>query len=452
MQKMTEGRPSRLILKFALPMLAGNVLQQMYNLVDSLVVGNFVGKEALAAVGGTFILNFLLVSLFSGLGLGFTIVISQFFGSGKKDSIRSAVDTAYVISVLGAIAVTVLGVALVGPMLTAMNTPAGITREMSSSYLTIIFLGTIGSFGYNLNAGILQGLGDSVSSVAFLAVATVLNIGLDLLFVVVFHWGVAGAAWATIISQAISFIAGTVFIVRKLKLTRLDPRDLRFNPVILREAVRIGIPGGIQNALFSLGTMAIQRLVNGYGPVYMAGFSISGRIDSVAFMPIASFSTAVTTYVGQNFGAGRLDRVKAGVRATQAMSAAICVVISVCVILAARPLMALFTRDPGVIAAGTAVLYRLMPCYVMLSALFILNSALRGTGESLVPFIASFSSFMLTRLPAAYILEHFFGWDQIGWCYGIGWVFGLSVAVPVWFAGKWKRRLPEIMENSVPSM
>jgi len=447
---MTEGRPSKLILKFALPMLAGNVLQQMYNLVDSLVVGNFVGKEALAAVGGTFILNFLLVSLFSGLGLGFTIVISQFFGSGKKDSIRSAVDTAYVVSVIGAIAVTAVGVALVGPMLTAMNTPAGITREMSSSYLTIIFLGTIGSFGYNLNAGILQGLGDSVSSVIFLAVATVLNIVLDLLFVVAFHWGVAGAAWATIISQAISFIAGTVFIVRKLKLTRLDPRDLRFDPVILREAVRIGIPGGIQNALFSLGSMAIQRLVNGYGPVYMAGFSISSRIDSVAFMPIASFSSAITTYVGQNFGAGRLDRVKAGVRATQFMSAAICVVISVCVFLAARPLMTLFTRDAGVIGAGTAVLYRLMPCYVLLSALFILNSALRGTGESLLPFIASFSSFMLTRLPAAYILEHFFGWDQIGWCYGIGWVFGLCVAVPVWFAGKWKRRLPGKMENSAP--
>ncbi len=194
MKSMTEGRPAVLILKFSMPLLAGNLLQQMYNLVDSVVVGQFVGKEALAAVGSTNILNFLLISLFSGLALGFTILISQFFGAKEKDKIKRAVDTAYVVACIGAAAVTVLGLLLTEPLLSLMNTPAGPTHEMSGTYLRILFIGTIGTFGYNLNAGILQGLGDSMSSLRFLAVATVINIVLDLVFVVVFGWGVAGVA------------------------------------------------------------------------------------------------------------------------------------------------------------------------------------------------------------------------------------------------------------------
>ncbi len=441
MINMTEGNPSRLILKFSIPLIAGNVLQQMYNLVDSLVVGNFVGREALAAVGSTFILNFLLVSLFSGLSLGFTIVISQFFGSGGKEKVRSAVDTAYITAVIAAIPVTLIGIVLARPLLILMNTPSGITMEMSSSYLTILFIGTIGNFGYNLNAGILQGLGDSVSSLVFLAIATVLNIVLDLLFVVTFGWGVAGVAWATIISQAVSFLLGTVFIVRKLKLTTLRPGDLKFDAKILKECTRIGLPSGIQGMLFSIGTMGIQRLINGYGPIFMAGYSISSRIDSLAFMPIASFSTAVTTFTGQNIGAGRLDRVKSGFVVTHLMSGAVCIMTSILLIINARLLMSFFSPDPEVIGIGAGVLYRLMPTYILLSVLFITNSILRGAGESLIPFLASMTSFLFLRLPAAYLLDHFFGRGEIGWCFGIGWVFGLAIAMPYYFSGKWQQRI-----------
>ena len=441
MQNMTEGRPSRLILKFSLPLLAGNVLQQMYNLVDSLVVGNFVGKEALAAVGGTAILSFLLFSLFSGIALGVTIVVARFVGSGDRARVRAAVDTAYVVALVGAVLVTVVGVFAARPLLVLLNVPAGATFDMALTFLTIVFIGTIGNFGYNLNAGILQGLGDSASSLVFLAISVAVNIALDLVFVPVFHWGVAGVAWATVIAQAVSFLMGTVFIVKKLRLTTLRPSEIRFDPRILAESVRIGLPGGVQNMLFCVGTMVIQRLVNGYGPEFMAGFSISGRIDSLAFMPIASFSSAITTFTGQNCGAGRLDRVKRGFRATHLMSGAICVVISLAVFLSARFLMGLFTDDAEVIHVGSEVLWRLMPCYVLLSALFITNSTLRGAGEALWPFIASFTSFMLLRMPAAYVLDHFFGKYEIGWCYGIGWVFGLAIAVPLYLSGRWKRRV-----------
>lgn len=441
MINMTEGRPSTLILKFSIPLLVGNILQQTYNIVDSIVVGNFVGKEALAAVGSTYILNFLLVSLFSGLALGFTIIVSQFFGSGDHKKIKKAVDTSYVTALVGSVLVTVIGVLAVNPLLSLMNTPAGLTREMSETFLTILFLGTIGNFGYNLNAGILQGLGDSVSSLIFLSVATVLNVVLELLFVAVFHWGVAGSAFATIIAQFVSFICGTVFIVRKLKLTTLKLRELEFDAPILAEATRIGLPNGIQNTLFSIGTMAIQRLVNGYGPVFMAGFTVSGKIDSFAFMPIASFSSAITTYTGQNIGAGRMDRVKRGFRDTHLMSGAVCIVISFLAFLFASPLLSLFSPDSEVVATGVDVLHRLMPCYFLLSILFITNSTLRGAGESLWPFVASMTSFLFLRLPAAYVLDHLFGRQEIGWCYGIGWVFGVLVAVPYYLSGRWKKRI-----------
>lgn len=441
MINMTEGRPASLIIKFSLPLLAGNLLQQMYNLVDSVVVGQLVGKEALAAVGSTNILNFLLVSFFSGLGLGFTILVSQFLGAKDSANIKRTIDTAYITAVVGAIAVTIIGLFITNPLLRLMNTPLGPTHDMSSSYLRILFIGTIGTFGYNLNAGILQGLGDSVSSLKFLATATVLNIVLDLVFVAVFGWGVAGAAWATIISQIVSLLLGLYYIFKKLRLSTFSLKALEFDSRIFSEVIRIGLPGGIQNMLFSLGTMAIQRLVNGYGPTYMAGFSISGRIDSLAFMPIASFATAVTTYTGQNVGANKLDRVKKGHIATQLISSAVCIVISAVVFLGARFLMSLFSPEEEVIMAGIEVLHRLMPCYVLVSVLFILNSVLRGAGESIFPFIASMTSFLLFRMPAAYVLDYFFGRTEIGWCYGIGWFFGLCVAIPYYLSGKWKKRL-----------
>jgi Na+-driven multidrug efflux pump len=197
----------------------------------------------------------------------------------------------------------------------------------------------------------------------------------------------------------------------------------------------------VQNVLFSAGTMAIQRLVNGFGPVFMAGYSISSRIDSLAFLPIASFASAATTYAGQNVGGGRLDRVRSGFRAAHLMSGSVCVVISLLVIAGARFLMSLFSPDAEVIGIGSQVLYRLMPAYLLLSVLFITNSFLRGAGESMWPFMASMTSFLFLRMPSAYLLDHFFGKGEIGWCYGIGWAFGLCVIIPYYLGGRWKRRI-----------
>lgn len=441
MKTMTEGKPFSLILKFSLPLLAGNLLQQMYNLVDSIVVGHLVGEEALAAVGSTNILNFLLVSLFSGLALGFTILVSQFVGAKDTAKVKNAVDTAFISGIIGAVFVTIIGILATNPLLRLLNSPEGIVRDMSETYLKILFIGTIGTFGFNLNAGILQGLGDSISSLKFLALATILNIILDLVFVVVFGWGVAGVAWATIIAQAVSFLLGLFYLNKKLKLFNFNIRSWEFHNKIFIEALRIGLPGGVQNMLFSLGTMAIQRLINGYGPAYMAGFSISSRIDSVAFLPIVSFGSAATTFTGQNVGAKKFDRVSIGHKTVQLMSATVVLFISALVVLFAPFLMSLFSPEPEVIQAGVEVLRRLMPCYVLVSVLFIMNSVLRGAGESIMPFFSSMVSFLIFRMPAAYILDYFFGRSEIGWSYGIGWVFGLLILIPYYLSGKWKKRI-----------
>ncbi len=424
---MTEGKPSKLIFRFALPLLAGNVLQQMYNLVDSVVVGNFVGKEALAAVGNSFVINFLMTSLFMGIGLGATILISQFFGAGKNDGVKATVDTMYVAMVIGAAVVTVIGLVSARPLLVLMNTPDGTTLDWSVSYLQIMFVGTVASFGYNINSGILQGIGDSKSSLLFLAVATVLNIILDLLFVAVFGWGVAGVALATILAQFFSFVFGIWFINHRIRVIRISLRKFDFSSDILIKCIKIGLPAGVQNVLFSLGTIVLQRLVNRYGPGFMAGYSATGKIDSFAFMPIASFATAVTTYVGQNVGARRLDRVKQGVRSTLLMSFVLCVFVSAFVLIFGRYLLMAFSQDEEVIVTGLHFLHRLMPLYFLLSVLFVVNAALRGAGQSVLPLVSAIVSLLAARVPSAYLLDYLFGKYEMFWCFGIGWACGLLI-------------------------
>lgn len=443
---MTEGKPLSLVFRFSLPLLAGNILQQMYNMVDSIVVGNFVGKEALAAVGNSYIINFLLTSLFMGIGLGATILISQFFGAKHNTRVKETVDTMYIFLIISGTLVTILGLFIAEPLLKLMNTPEGITMDWSVQYLQILFLGTIFSFGYNINSGILQGLGDSKLPLLFLSVATVINIILDLVFVIYFGLGVFGVALATIIAQAFSFIFGIVFINRYVRVIKISLRHMRFNPSILSQSVRIGLPAGLQNMMFSMGTMVLQRLVNSYGPAFMAGYSSVGKIDSFAFMPITSFATAVTTFVGQNVGARKMDRVKNCVRSTLVMSGVICAVISLLVIVFGRYLMMAFSGDEEVIRTGEEFLKRLMPPYILLSSLFIYNAALRGAGNAVVPLIASIVSMLVFRVPLAYFLNSHFGKYEMFWCYGIGWVGGLLISSIYYYSGRWKRKAYHTLE------
>ena len=438
MTDMTIGKPRNLIIKFSIPLLLGNLLQQMYNIVDSIVIGNFAEKEALAAVGNSFIINFLLISLFMGIGLGATILISQFFGAKDEKKVHATVDTIYLAMIAGSIFVTVVGLVFATPILKLMNTPEGKTMALSESYLRTLFIGSIASFGFNVNSSILQGTGDSKSPLIFLAIATVINTILDLLFVAVFKMSVFGAALATIIAQLIAFIFSIVYINKRNQLLNISfPTKMHFNKEIMLKSIKLGLPAGIQNMLFCLGTMALLRLVNGYGPGFMSGYNAVNKIDTFAFLPITSISTAVTTYVGQNIGAKNLARARQGIRSANIISFITCAFMSLLVFIFGRYLLMAFSRDPEILLTGTEFIKRLMPPYVLLSITFILNSAMRGAGQSLFPMISSIVALILARVPSAYFFDYYFGKYNMFWCFAFGWVIGVTITIIYYLSGHW---------------
>ncbi len=436
---MTDGHTAKLILAFSLPLLLGNVFQQLYNMVDSIVVGNYVGKQALAAVGTGFPIIFMLSSLFMGIGIGATILISQFYGARDFENMSKTANSMYTALAVISIPLAIVGILLSGPILKLMNVPDD-TFDMANTYIMIVFIGIIGSLGFNINSGILQGLGDSKSSLLFLSVACVVNIVLDILFVVGFSWGVAGVAIATIIAQIVSFVFGTVYINKKYEFLHLSLFKFDFDKELFIKTVKLGIPAAIQQAIFSVGVMSLQALVNSYGSDFMAGYNAATKIDSFAFMPIQSFSTAVTTFVGQNIGAGKMERVRHGTRSTIMISVIFAIFIAVVLYIAGPVCLRLFSSDETVIEAGMAYLVRILPFYFLLSVQFTLNSVLRGAGQTVVPMISSILGLWLARIPAAYLLASLFGRDNLFFCYAAGWVVGILITGSYYFFGNWREK------------
>ena len=435
---MTQGSPFKLILTFSLPLIAGNALQQLYNMVDSIVVGKFVGQTALAAVGVAFPVIFLMSSLFMGLGAGAMIMVSQFYGAGEKENLRKTIDTVYTSLIVGSVPLTIIGILLTNPILDLLNVPAD-SRSEAYIYLVILMAGLIGSLGFNSNAGILQGIGDSRTPLIFLAIASGINIVLDLFLVLVIPLGVAGVAIATIIAQAASWIFGILYINKKHPDLNIHPFNFMFDPHLFKEIIRLGVPSSVQQALFSFSVIMMTRLVNDYGSAFAAGYNAANKLDTFAFLPIQSISTAVTTYTGQNIGAGKINRVNPGIAAALKLSLSFSL-IGLLVIPAGPFLMRMFSDEPAVIASGMAFLVRILPFYWLLAFLFVLNSVMRGAGSAFVPMLSSVLSIWLARIPAAYFFAHQFGKDNLNFSYAVGWAVGLSISVPYFFSGKWKNK------------
>lgn len=439
-KNMTIGSPYRLILAFSIPLLIGNVFQQLYNMVDSIVVGNFVGEKALAAVGTGFPIIFMLSSMFLGIGMGATVMVSQFYGAGDLESISKTASTIYTAMLVGIVPLSVLGIVIAKPLLVLTKVPDDGTLTMALTYMTVIFIGTIFSLGFNINAGILQGLGDSRTSLLFLAIAAVINIILDIVFTVFLGMGVFGVALATIIAQAVSWLFGIFYLNKKYSFININLLKPQFDKALFSRAMRIGIPAGIQQTLFSIGMMFMQSLVNSYGSMFMAGFNGANKIDTFAFMPIQSFSTAVTTFVGQNVGAGKPERVHSGIKAGLMLSISVSIGIGAILYPLSGFMMRMFGSNPELIEAGVSYLHQLLPFYALLAILFIYCGVLRGAGESVIPMISSFVSLWIARIPAAYLLAHFFGRDYIYYSYPIGWVLGIIIAYGYYRTGRWKKK------------
>jgi len=436
-RNMTVGSPARHIFYFALPLLAGSFLQQLYNMVDSWVVGNYVGDAALAAVGVGAPVIFMFTSLFMGLSSGGTVVIAQFYGAGKPDRVQDAVDTIYTAFAVAAIPLTVFALLMVKPLLWMLQVESGAYHE-AWLYLTIVCAGLIGTVGYNLNSGILSGLGNSQTTLLFLAIASIINIILDLVLVLACGMNVAGVAIATIFAQLCSWLFGVWYINRKYPNIAIRPFCFRFDRQLFRQIMGIGLPAGIQMSMVAIGSMVVMSKINSFGKEFTAAYNVGSKIDTMIFLPIQSLSTAVTAFVGQNIGARRLDRAQQGIRVT-VLSSVVWSLLCLAVIPLGPVLVSFFSDTPMVIASGVNYLKCVTPFYIPFAVMFCLNNAMRGAGESLFPMLDVLFSLILVRVPVVYWLADRFGSDYMYLGIGIGWMVGCLISVIYYFSGRWKR-------------
>jgi len=436
---LTVGHEGKLILRFATPMIFGNVFQQLYNVVDSIIIGNYVGKEALAAVGASFPIIFLLIAFVIGIGSGFTIIISQYFGSKDLRQVRRTIDTTYIILFVAAIVVTVMGIVFSGPIFRLTQLPEEVIPQ-ASAYLDIYFTGTLFFFGFNGTAAILRGMGDSKTPLYFLILSTVSNIIFDLLFVVYYGWGIEGAAYATVLSQAIAFISAIVYLNRRHPIVNVSFRKYIFDKKIFKTCMRIGLPSGLQQTFVATGLIALYGIVNQFGTSTIAAYSVATRIDSFASLLAMNFATALSAFVGQNIGANKPERVRAGLRSTWLMTSAVSVSFTVLIYFFGHDLMAAFTPDKEVIQIGNQYLIIVSSFYIVFSTLFVVSAVMRGAGDTLIPMFITLLALWGIRIPASYILAERIGVTGIWWAVPIGWATGMILSYAYYLTGRWKKK------------
>lgn len=403
---MTEGSIIRHLVVFAAPLLVGNIFQQLYNTVDTWVVGKYVSNEAFSAVGTVGPIINMLIGFFLGLSSGAGVVISQYYGAGKTEEVRKTVHTSLMMTILLGLLFTGLGIALIPGMLALMNTPAEVIPE-STAYLTIYFAGVLGLMLYNMGAGILRAVGDSTRPFYYLVVSAVINTVLDLVFVLRFDMGVAGVAWATIIAQGISAVLTLITLLRSDSCIRVSLRALRIHFDMLQKIIRVGIPAALQMAVTSFSNVFVQSYINYFGADCMSGWTAYGKIDTLLMLPMQSLALASTTFVGQNLGLGKVDRAKRGVRIALALSLVTTVILMIPVMAFAPSLVAFFNEKTTVVEYGTMFLRYISPFYILCCFNQIYSGALRGAGNTRAPMVIMLASFVVFRQIYLFVLTHF---------------------------------------------
>ncbi len=440
MKDLTTGKEAKLIFRFATPMLLGNIFQQLYNIVDSIIVGNVLGKQALAAVGASFPVIFVVISLLIGVASGTTIVIAQYFGARRLEQVKKAMDTFYIFAFFASLVMSALGIYFSEDLFSLLRLPAEVLPQ-AKTYLHIILSGIIIFFGLNGTNAILRGLGDSRTPLFFQIGATLGNIGLDLLFVMVFHWGIAGAAIATVLAQGIALIGAIWYLNKYHKLIRISFFGMKFDREIFRKSIRIGLPTGLQQTFVALGLMALMGIVNTFGTDVIAAYSVAGRIDALVQLPAMNFAAALATFVGQNLGAGKPERVKHGLISTILMSSAISLTITLLVQLFPSQLMGLFTKDASVIAIGRQYLVIVSMFYIIFSAMFSINGVMRGAGDTLIPMFITLVSLWAIRIPSAWLLSRHMGVIGIWWSVPLGMSTGFTLSFLYYLTGRYRNKV-----------
>ena len=437
---MTEGVIWKEILLFSIPLLLGNLFQQLYNAVDSVVVGNYIGAQALAAVGSSAPVINLLVSFFMGLAVGAGVIISRYFGARKKEELHIAVHTSLALTFAAGLVMTLIGVLISPYVLQWVGTPSDV-MESSVLYLRIYFLGILSVMVYNMGSGILRAVGDSRNPLYFLIVSSVTNIILDMLFVIVFHMGIAGVGWATLIAQTISAVLTMLLLMRTKEEYQVKLKHIRFHKHMLYEIVRLGLPSGLQNAIVSFSNVIVQSNINAFGSLAMAGCGSYTKIDCFAILPVMSYSMALTTFTGQNMGAKKYDRVKQGAKTGILMSVITIVCISALLLMLGPNVLAIFSSDPTVINYGLYMMHVLAPGYIFLAISHAFNGIIRGAGITTVPMIVMVTcwcglrmAWILTSVP----LFHDIGVVFMGW--PLTWIASALWLFLYYRKGKWMTR------------
>lgn len=436
---MTQGKEWKLILSFTLPLIGGNLLQQIYSLADSLIVGNFAGQTALASVGTSFPITFLLLALATGLTNGVGVMASQFYGAKNAEAFRKNLSTAC-FTLLGAgILITILGILTSRPLLAGLLQADASILDNALLYLRIYCIGLVFQFAYNTFAAILRSIGDSRSTMYFLLLATVVNIVLDLIFVQ--FWQVAGVAWATVIAQAVSAVTAGVYLFRKVELARFRKGQFRFHREMFGMSLRLGVPTSIQQCSVGLGMVLMQRLINSFGVDTISAITAAMKLESFAMVPIMMFYMGLSNFTGQNMGARQMDRIKRGYHQTMVMAMITCAGIILLLVFAGPYAIGLFHMNQAATAIGVEYLQTLAWFFLIFCIMYITNGVLQGSGDVAYPTAGSMTS-LIVRVIVANIMATFpaIGYRSIFYSIPIGWVCGTAIVFIRYLTGKWKTK------------
>ena len=444
---MTEGAPWKKIVLFTLPMLVGNIAQQLYNTVDSVVVGNYVGDNALAAVGSAGPILNLLIVLFVGISVGAGIMVSQYYGAREREELSLTIGNCITLTLIASLFVMVVASLVARPLLELLDTPESII-DWCQSYLIILFVGSAGLAFYNILSGILRGLGDSMSALLYLLVSTVVNIVLDLLFVAKLGMGVNGVALATVIAQAISALLCLFRLMRMTEHFDLKLCYLKLKRKHTSKIVQLGLPSGVTQAIFSMAMIVVQSLTNSFGEMFIAANVIVMRVDGFAMMPNFSFGTALTTYAGQNVGAKRYDRVEKGARQGTAIAMGVSIVLTSLILIFGKALMGIFTKTPELVDLSREMMGILAVGYIAMAVTQGLSGVMRGAGDTVTPMWISIATTILIRVPVAYGLafltrsEQFPGGRQESVFISllVSWIMGAVITFFLYKKGSWKNK------------
>lgn len=420
---MTSGNPAKLILYFSIPLLIGNVFQQFYSMVDTIIVGRFLGVNALAAVGSTGSVSFLIIGFILGLTSGFAVLVSQRFGANDESGMRKAVTSSIILCIIMTVIITAVSMITAKPVLNLMNTPSDIIND-AYSYIIVIYAGTCTTVFYNMISSILRALGDSKTPLYFLIISSILNIILDIVLIVNFSMGVSGAAYATIISQGVAGVLCLLYTAKKYKILKLHKEDWKFESSYINKHLKIGIPMALQFSITALGIMTLQSALNKLGSTVVAAYTAASKVEQLVMQPAITFGVTMATYSAQNLGAGKIDRIRDGVKKCTMISILVSIISSIIMITFGENFTRIFLENPdaSVIAYAKQYLTISSLFFIPLSLIFIYRNTLQGIGDTFVPMMAGAAE-LVARVIVAFTLPHFIGY------------IGICVASPVaWFA------------------